>query len=413
MTLLTIAEYLFGRRDAILRVASTRTAVWVGLLFVLSAGFAREYDGEDLLHEPWHLLIPVAASLGTSFLLFGLLWAVCKDRRGWSFLRGYRSFLGLYWMTAPLAWLYAIPVERWLDPAGATRTNLLLLGIVSAWRVALMIRVVSVLFNVPWWKALFPVMLFADSVALSLLFIVPLPVVSLMGGIRLSESEQIIQQTAFMVGCWGGVSWPVWLLGTIGVGSGPGWTLTRGGDHSPVGRNVWWIAAVAVGIWAVVLPFTQPEQQLRHRVELDLSEGRLEQALETMSAHERSDFPPHWDPPPRIGYGETRPGMDDVLKAIARNPVKPWVHEIYVAKFVDSLSPRAHSVPGSVDDLHELDAEQFDKRLGEFESYPRDARIWPPQLRKELENPQRTEKQKSRIRRLLGGKTSDPHKVMP
>jgi len=35
----------------------------------LLPAFAREYDGEDLLHEPWHLLLPLVASLATSFIL--------------------------------------------------------------------------------------------------------------------------------------------------------------------------------------------------------------------------------------------------------------------------------------------------------------------------------------------------------
>jgi hypothetical protein len=146
MTPRTLLRYLvFLDRQAIQDIAVCRQAVWLGLLFVLSAGFAREYDGEDLLHESRHLLLPLGASLVTSLLLFGLVWLV---ERGWrrgeqSFGQAYRSFLGLYWMTAPLAWLYAVPVERFLSPADAVRANLWLLGIVALWRVVLMVRVVS------------------------------------------------------------------------------------------------------------------------------------------------------------------------------------------------------------------------------------------------------------------------------
>ena len=50
-------------------------------------------------------------------------------------------------MTAPLAWIYAIPVERFLGAYEATQANLWMLGIVSVWRIVLMIRVVSVLFG--------------------------------------------------------------------------------------------------------------------------------------------------------------------------------------------------------------------------------------------------------------------------
>src|SRR5262249_34272404 len=105
--------YLIGNRQAIFDIATDRRAIFIGFLFLLSARCAREYDGEDLLHEPWYLLIPLAASLASSFLLYLVTYGVvCLWRAqgtGPTFLNGYRSFLGLFWMTAPLAWLYAVP----------------------------------------------------------------------------------------------------------------------------------------------------------------------------------------------------------------------------------------------------------------------------------------------------------------
>ena len=44
---------------AILDIAADRRAVRIGFLFVISAALARDYDGEDLVHESWHLLIPI------------------------------------------------------------------------------------------------------------------------------------------------------------------------------------------------------------------------------------------------------------------------------------------------------------------------------------------------------------------
>jgi hypothetical protein len=146
MRVRTLLRYLIGDRQAILEVAANPHALWLGLLFVLSAGFAREYDGEDLLHEPWHLLIPLAASLASSFFLYTIAYGAQPlpwgQRR--PFFAGYRSFLGLFWMTAPLAWLYAIPYERFWSEGDAARANLATLGLVAAWRVVLMIRVLQV-----------------------------------------------------------------------------------------------------------------------------------------------------------------------------------------------------------------------------------------------------------------------------
>jgi hypothetical protein len=76
MGVTTLLRFLVGDREAILAVARNRNALWLGLVFVLSAGFAREYDGEDLLREPWHLFIPLGASLLASLVLFTFVYAV-------------------------------------------------------------------------------------------------------------------------------------------------------------------------------------------------------------------------------------------------------------------------------------------------------------------------------------------------
>src|SRR5437870_8327060 len=109
MSIRTLLRYLIGNRQAILDIAAERRSLVLGFLFVLSAGFAREYDGADLVHEPWHLLIPVGASLATSFLLFCVTYGAAgtKKMRAPPFLASYPMFPGLFWMTAPLAWLYA------------------------------------------------------------------------------------------------------------------------------------------------------------------------------------------------------------------------------------------------------------------------------------------------------------------
>jgi len=120
MTVTTLLRFLRGERRAILEIAACPQALWLGLVSVFSAAFAREYDGVDLW--PWHLVLPLTVSQATSLLLF-LLASVVTGRigRGQNRSRpGYASFLGLNWMTAPLAWLYAIPLQRLLSPEGAT-----------------------------------------------------------------------------------------------------------------------------------------------------------------------------------------------------------------------------------------------------------------------------------------------------
>ena len=61
--LVDLAGFFFGRREAILRIVDSKGGLWLGALFVLTAAVAREYDAESLVHDPWVLLGPFAASL--------------------------------------------------------------------------------------------------------------------------------------------------------------------------------------------------------------------------------------------------------------------------------------------------------------------------------------------------------------
>jgi hypothetical protein len=334
----TLLRYLIGDRTAIQEIAASRRALWVGLLFVVSAGLAREYDGEDLLHEPWHALIPVAASLVSSFILFVLCFAkvMASDPARPPFFSAYRSFLTLFWMTAPLAWLYAIPYERFLSPYDAMRANLLSLGLVAAWRVGLMCRVVTVLMGYSAWASISLVLLFGDGVALLAMGLIPKPMVGFMGGIRHTDTEKLILNTTCCVIQLGLCSMPIWMGGLIAVigKSKPMWQLPASAykHASPLKYGLVMLAAFSVGIWAAILPITQTEQLNRRRVERNLKNGRIEEALAEMSAHAPADYPPQWEPPPRIGYGEKSPLIFDVMDVVVEKPPAPWVREIYVEK---------------------------------------------------------------------------------
>jgi hypothetical protein len=61
--------------------------------------------------------------------------------------------------------------------------------------------------------------------------------------------------------------------------------------------------------------------------------GRIAEALDVMSAHQLSDFPPGWEPPPRIGLSEESPHILDVLDVLVTREVAPWVRAEYVDKF--------------------------------------------------------------------------------
>jgi hypothetical protein len=333
----TLLRYLIGDREAILEIAADPRGLWVGLLLVVSAGFAREYDGQDLVREPWHLLVPVAASLVASFLLFLVAFGRLFLRREGrpSFLTAYRSFLTLFWMTAPLAWLYAVPYERFLSPGDATEANLWTLAFVAAWRVALITRVVSVLTGRGFGECIFLVMAFADPVALAAVYLMPKPIVSIMGGVRLTQSEAAVHVATFYVSVFGILSAPVWAIGgLIAFFTGkPALQVPAVlPEHPGTGRGMWALAILSLVFWVPILPWTQAEQRLRSQVEADMKGGRIADGLDMLSAHRPSDFPPLWDPPPRIGYGEKSPNIVDVIDVTATRECAPWVRECYIDK---------------------------------------------------------------------------------
>jgi hypothetical protein len=411
MRVSTLIQFLFGSRRGIVDVANCRHAVWLGMLLVISAGFAREYDGEDLLHEPWYVLLPLGASLLTSFLLFVLLQTVLStgdqdQGASFSFLSKYRAFLGLYWMTAPLAWLYAVPVERFLDAADAVRVNLWLLGIVSLWRVALMTRVVSLIYTRSAAAAFFVVMLFADSVAMIVFWLTPLPILSVMGGIRLTESEQVIQSTGFLVRFLGTATWPAWLIGTSIATrrsrcDGAGWhDVHRSKEEPPraVTWGLWVLSGFSILIWMAILPFTQGEQINRRRVEIDLRSGRIEQAIDYMSQRDRDEFPPHWSPPPQVGYAETQPSIVDVLLHLERPDVAPWVQELFREKLAVQSHADRWSFYGHAIRLDDMGDERLASYVRLLESLP--------------EGPAMSRYHEAEIRNSLGGTEQDVERVL-
>ncbi len=399
----TVLAYLIGNRQAILRIAASPGATWIGLLSVLSAGFAREYDGVDLLADPWYLLIPLAVSLLLATMLFGLVMGLARRPMVGRSTRlgGYPVFLRVFWMTAPLAWLYAIPVEYFLSAGDATRANLWLLGTVSMWRVVLMIRVVSVLWDVRPAVAAMPVLLFADSIALFGLWLVPLPVVSFMGGIRLTESERFIQGAAVWMGFLGAVSWPIWFFAIPLAGSRRWGPRGRAVSATPsvITASLWMVTAGALLLWSLVLPVTQPPQQLRRDVERRLRDGQISSALTVMSEHHRGQFPRHWDPSPKPGYGETDPPLLMVLEALGPETAT-WVRQLYF----DKLSSVLHDYTSHNTFFTYMEGKEVGRYLNVLERWPEGQEIVhdaPEAVRIILEREDCSVDRRERVERLL------------
>jgi hypothetical protein len=350
MRVATIFTYLIGRRQAILEIATEPGALAVGGLLVFSVALARNYDRVSLLHEPWRLLGPFVASLAISGALFLFVYGVArwKGMENLDVNRAYFSFLALYWMTAPLGWPYAIPYERFLSPLEAVKANLWTLALVSIWRVALMTRVVSVVFGLRVRAALPLVMLVADAAALAALYLVPLPVIHVMGGI--SPEQDALAWAAMLVTvlCW--LTLPFWIgfaSAEVYIGHNkPAWQVAATSERAGLGTGALTFAGLTVVAWAVVLPFTQREQIVAHRIERAYRTSGPLAALTMMSEHNRIEFPPNWQPPPRKFPGE--PSIDELLnmlEALVERPHPAWIDQAYSRRFRDRVIQDEYAWP--------------------------------------------------------------------
>ena len=108
---------------------------------------------------------------------------------------------------------------------------------------------------------------------------------------------------------------------------------------------LWFLSTISLLIWIVVLPITQPEQFNRRFVEKAMKRNRIRDALVYMSARERSDFPPHWDPPPRIGYGEATPDLWEVVSLASDVDVTEWVRLLFTDKIIGQSRTPPHASP--------------------------------------------------------------------
>ena len=115
----SILGFQFGRKEAIEEVARSRAALPTGVALVLLTAIARNYDQRFFLESPLWLIGPLIFSFFSGTFLFWVLYTGfirrhLDDAEPVPQGQQWRRFMSLFWMTAPVAWLYAIPVERFL-----------------------------------------------------------------------------------------------------------------------------------------------------------------------------------------------------------------------------------------------------------------------------------------------------------
>lgn len=338
--------FLFGVRTSIERVLRCPRAIWMALALVGTAALAREYDAVSLLHDPRDLLAPFAASLliGSIVFVFVMIGLALSGRRSQSVWRDYRLFMTGYWMTAPLAWMYAFPIEIMTDELTALKFNLAMLSIVSIWRVLLFSRVVAIQFAVPMLAVLPLVLLPCMMIAIVALFAATLSMVSIMGGIRLTQTQQTLVdfQTNVFAICFYGVI-PILILTTVAIGklrsrheSGEGLRPLDG----KIRRRAWTLPIAVVCLLLAGASGFQPRLFRANDVDALLRNEEVVKAIEKMQDNGRDAFPIVWDPPPCFPDRDSQtPTIAQLLSAIEATQCPPWIVDKLLVQ-VDEITLR-------------------------------------------------------------------------
>jgi hypothetical protein len=314
----------------------------VGAVLVLAARIAREYDHESVASRPQLFLLPLVASFATATLVYGSLRLFALRGPSRRAPRRYRTFLGLFWLTAPLAWIYALPVERFMDPVPAALCDIAFLAIVATWRVWLMSRVVCVLFGAPFPRALGAILLPSSLLVMVIGFVTPFRLVPLMGGISLAPETQLLVRAAGIATMGALVAF---VASGVLLAANPSRPTTPLAPPVSTPFPVLPMFASLLG-WVVVAAVPQLEERRSERLEALLVEERYRDALDLVSASEPGDFAPTR----RIAPDPQRMGSDSLFHLpglfAAMNGSEPdWVRTLYFDYLAIALGPGYHRPP--------------------------------------------------------------------
>lgn len=315
---LDILLFQFGNRSAIERVVSSRWSVLVGVLLIATTPLARNYDQVSLVHHGERLMGPFIAPLFSSFFIFMFVFPLLrmgKPEGAKSFGRQYLGFLGAFLFTAPIAWLYAIPVERWMDPLTAAKTNVAILSLVSVWRVILIVRVFQVVTRCAWWVCALVVLAPLSMEvcgAVAVASFIDFDLASSMGGVYLEASsvKNYMAGVRANVLTVSGVLIFVFWFAVLIVGIRPGVLTSKRGfpadlqEKAPVSALS--LCGVLIAAWIAI---AIPEQKEEYHY------GKLTDLLETGRYSEAFDYMELLGPE---RFGRSRP-----------LPPDPWGHHAY------------------------------------------------------------------------------------
>jgi hypothetical protein len=190
--LTTLVRLLTFRLDAAGYAALGLREARVGLVLAWIAGIGRYWD---------HPTAGLAQKSGVGsvvyvLLLSALLWLVLRPMG--THRRAYWNVAAMVGSSSPLAWLYALPVERWTDVQTAIDLNIAFLAVVAVWRVLLYARYLKVGCSLNWIPASVCTLLPLCAIVTALMALnLEQAVFDLMGGLQRREGpgERVIDET--------------------------------------------------------------------------------------------------------------------------------------------------------------------------------------------------------------------------
>lgn len=231
-----------------------------------------------------------------------------------------------------MAILYAIPVEQLFAPLVATKFNITVLAIVSAWRVLLMSRILSLLYPLSFWQALYPVLLLSDSLVLFAMTQVRLPLLQIMGGVQLTAAEEFVMLARNWILTLGVASWPFWFAGIFIVHR-----KSQRIDSLPEGEKHYRKTSVSLSSWVLLASFfvgiligaakMQPLQQRAFHYRTLIEKQEYKAAVRYVSHFYEEDFPTQWDPPPKFEIADQGKSFLKALEELDAPLAPKWFRE--------------------------------------------------------------------------------------
>jgi hypothetical protein len=106
----------------------------------------------------------------------------------------------------------------------------------------------------------------------------------------------------------------------------------------PPSPDLWLFVIGANVFWIVQAVRRQPGQWRRTYFVEQLQAGPLADVLRALAGHERSDFPPHWDPPGVLARQPYLPRFLDAIEIVCAWPEGSWVRSAFLARFERTFS---------------------------------------------------------------------------